>query len=180
MISVMSEKFVDLLGPLGGGTRSLRASEYLFHLGDPIVSLFVVLEGEVRLIRHQKDGGMIVLQRAGPGEILAEASLFSDRYHCDAMASTGAVVLVIPKRKLRALFRNEPDFAETWAAHLAREIQNTRFRSEVLSLRTVADRLSAWLAWHGNLPPKGEWKQLAYEICVSPEALYREIARRGR
>lgn len=27
-------------------------------------------------------------------------------------------------------------------------------------------------------PPKGEWKQLAQQIGASPEALYREFARR--
>lgn len=170
----------DLLESSGSGKRALGAGEYLFHLGEPVVALFVVLEGEVHLIRHQEQGGTIILQRAGPTDILAEASLFSDRYHCDAVARTRANVRSIPKRRLLGRLRHEPDFAEAWAAHLAREIQNTRFRSEVLSLRTVASRLDAWLAWHGALPPKGEWRQLAAQIGVSPEALYREMAaRRG-
>ena len=42
----------------------------------------------------------------------------------------------------------------------------------------VSARLDAWLAWHGELPPRGDWKQLADQIGVSPEALYREMARR--
>jgi hypothetical protein len=38
---------------------------------------------------------------------------------------------------------------------------------------------AAWLAGHAaNLPARGEWRALAGEIAVSPEALYREIARR--
>ena len=51
-------------------------------------------------------------------------------------------------------------------------------RAEILSLRTVAQRLSAWLELNGELPAKGEWLILAAEIGTSPEALYREIARR--
>jgi len=39
-------------------------------------------------------------------------------------------------------------------------------------------RLDAWLAWHGDLPSKGDWARLVDEIGVSPEALYREMAKR--
>lgn len=180
MIAIMSVDMADLFTSSGVRTRTLGAGAYLFHLGEPVLSLFVVLEGEVHLVRHQEHGGAIILQRAGPGEILAEASLFSDRYHCDAVTENGAMVQGTSKRELRKRLRNEPDFAEAWAAHLAREIQNARLRSEILSLKTIASRLDAWLAWHGELPAKGEWAQLADEIGVSPEALYREMARRRK
>jgi hypothetical protein len=64
------------------------------------------------LIPHQEDGGAIILQRASPGEILAEAWLFSERYHCDATARTRVKVQSIPKRQLLGRLRNEPDFAQ--------------------------------------------------------------------
>ena len=47
-----------------------------------------------------------------------------------------------------------------------------------LSLRTVAERLDAWIAASGRYPAKGEWKTVAAEIGNSPEALYRELAKR--
>jgi CRP-like cAMP-binding protein len=174
----MSGNLIDLLKDFQARKRTLVAGEYLFHLGEPVAALFVVLEGEVHLIRHHVDGGAIILQRASQGEILAEASLFSDLYHCDALARTRIKVQSIPKRELIERLKNAPDFAQAWAAHLAREIQIMRFRSEVLSLKTVASRLDAWLAWQGKLPPKGEWNEIASQIGVSPEALYREIAKR--
>lgn len=178
MIAIMSHRIMDLLGAAGGRERRLRAGQYLFHVGEPVAALHVVQDGEIDLIRHQEGGGAIVLQRAGANDILAEASLFSDRYHCDAIARTPASVRSVLKRPLVRRLRDDPEFAEAWAAHLAREVQSARFRSEVLSLRTVASRLDAWLAWHGAMPPRGDWKQLAFQIGVSPEALYREIARR--
>lgn len=64
---------------------------------------------------------------------------------------------------------------------LGRELQSARLQAEILSLRTVAQRLDAWMAWkEGVFPGKGEWKSLASQLGVSPEALYREIARRRR
>jgi CRP-like cAMP-binding protein len=84
-------------------------------------------------------------------------------------------------REIRRRFRADPEFAEAWAIHLAGEVQTARFRSEVVALRTVASRLDAWLAWRGDLiPPKGVWKQIADQIGVTPEALYREMAKRRR
>lgn len=178
MMPIMSAKIVDRLGLSGGREHRLGAGQYLFHLGEPVAALYVVLAGEIDLIRHQESGGAIVLQRADPGDILAEASLFSSRYHCDAIARTPSTVRGIPARLLRARLRGDPALSEAWSAHLAREIQDARFRSEVLSLRTVGSRLDAWLAWHGAMPPRGEWKQVAHQIGVSAEALYREMARR--
>jgi len=180
MISIMSDEFVALLSAMSGRERSLAAGDCLFRRGDAVTSLFVVRDGRVDLLRYQEDGGAIILQRAGPGDFLAEASLFSDRYHCDALARTQAAVAAVPKKALRDRLRREPGFSEGLAAHLAHSIQNARFRSEVLALRTVAARLDAWQGWYGDLPPKGEWRQLADQIGVSPEALYREMARRRR
>jgi CRP-like cAMP-binding protein len=174
----MSRNIADLFDSLPGRDRQLAPGAFLFHMGAPVSSIFIVRSGAVELVRHQADGNALILQRAGPGEVLAEASLFSERYHCDALARSAAVVKAISKRRLRDRFRDDPAFAEAWAVHLGREIQNTRLRSEILSLKTVAARLDAWQEWHGALPARGEWHRIAREIGVSPEAFYREMAKR--
>jgi CRP-like cAMP-binding protein len=120
-----------------------------------------------------------VLQRARANSVLAEASLFSERYHCDALAVAPTRTLAIGKAAMRAAIESDPRFAAGWAAYLAREVQKTRLRAEILSLRTVAERLDAWIAANDGRPPvKGEWKTVASEIGTSAEALYREAARR--
>ena len=58
-------------------------------------------------------------------------------------------------------------------------LSRPRARAEIVSLRTVSARVDAWLALHvGELPARGHWRDLAEEISVAPEALYRELARR--
>lgn len=50
-----------------------------------------------------------------------------------------------------------------------------------MSLRTVSERLDFWFAWNeGRLPERVSWKDIAEEIGVSPEALYRERSKRFR
>ena len=179
MIEIMSATLTESLCGMAVRTRTVPPCHVLFRRGDKVANLFVAVSGRVDLVRHSADGIPIVLQRAGAGEIVAEASLFADAYHCDARCDEGASVAVVPRARFRARLRNDLDFADLWARHLGREIHTLRFRCEVLSLRTVAARLSAWIDWYGAMPPKGEWKNLAHQIGVSPEALYREVARRS-
>jgi CRP-like cAMP-binding protein len=150
----------------------------LFHRGDPVKDVHFVLAGSVHLVRRRADGTFLLLQRAGPGSILAEASLYSETYHCDAVAFDSTDTQTYAKVSLRRLLAINPEFSNVWAGYLAHELQGARLRSEILSLRTVADRLDAWRAWNGGkIPKKGEWKLVADQIGVSPEALYRELAR---
>ena len=139
------------------------------------------LHPTVHLVRLQSGGEHLILQRARSDAILAEASLFSDRYHCDAVAVMPTRTLAISKPAMRDALNGSPTLAANWAAYLAHEVQKARLRAEILSLRTVADRLDAWIAANdGRLPIKGEWKTVAAEIGTSAEALYREIAKRRR
>jgi CRP-like cAMP-binding protein len=165
-------------GELPGNERELAGGATLFHRGDDVTHMAFVLEGEVRLIRHLATGKPVILQRAKAGAMLAEASLFSATYHCDAVAVSNARVRLVEKPLMLQRLQADHEFASSWMRQLSTEIRDARMRSEILSLRTISDRLDAWLAWHDAGPPRGSWRQLAEDIGVSPEALYREIARR--
>lgn len=99
-------------------------------------------------------------------------------YHCDATATRESSVSLLPVKIFSCRLRNDPDLSEAWAAHLARSVQRARMIAELRTLRTVAERLDAWLGEGSELPRKGLWQQLSRELGVSPEALYRELARR--
>jgi CRP/FNR family transcriptional regulator, dissimilatory nitrate respiration regulator len=179
MIRIMSEGFVGQLIALADKRRTLAQGTHLFHQGDKVSAVFVVEEGLVELTRHQRNGASIVLQRATRQTVLAEASLYSECYHCDAVVVLPASVSELPKTAFLKRLRGDDAFSNLWAAHLAREVQGARYRSEIMSRKTVAERLDGWLDWHGNeLPAKGQWKGVAGQIGVSPEALYRELAKR--
>jgi CRP-like cAMP-binding protein len=176
---IMSAAIEDHLSDIRSHRIDLRPGQYLFHLADPVRAIHVVRDGWVHLVRHQTDGSLLVLQRAGAGSVVAEASLYSESYHCDAVAPRSAQLLAFGRADIQQRLRGDPDFAETWASHLTRELQRARLHAEILSLKTVARRLDAWMAWRGgDVPARGDWKMVAGEIGVSPEALYREIAKR--
>ena len=172
---------LERLRELDSTERTFEAGACLFRLGDEVSVLHLVEDGEAHLVRHRADGGALVLQRAIANTVLAEASVFSVRYHCDGVAVSRTWTLAIARPAVRRLLAEDPGFAESWTVHLSRELHATRLRAEILSLRTVRERLDAWIGWNGEgLPAKGTWKTVANEIGTSPEALYRELARRRR
>jgi len=179
MILIMSDALENHLRGLRTRDLAFDPGQYLFHAGDRVRFLYFVRTGSIHLTRTQRGGADLFLQRAGPGSILAEASYCSETYHCDAVTSETTRVTAYAKAEFRARLRSQPGLAEAWAEHLAHELQRARLQAEILSLRTVAEKLNAWIEWHGAvLPRKGTWRLIAGEIGVSPEALYREIANR--
>ncbi len=179
MISIMSHSFLSAISHLPHRIRPFAEGEQVFERDDPVLSYFGVLSGEVHLLRRQFDGTGVILQRAGSGAVLAEASLKSPAYHCAAVAVVPSKLAVFARADVRALVESDRQVGDALTTHLAREVRHARMKVEILSLNRVADRLDAWLVWHdGVLPPKGGRRQLAQEIGVSAEALYRELARR--
>jgi CRP-like cAMP-binding protein len=180
MIAIMSGLF-EALGGLPRQTVSMSAGEALFHTGDPVRFLYLVQSGGIHLTRFDAEGSAAVMQRAVAGMILAESSIFSDVYHCDAITVADTVVLRIVRADLRRAAQADAGLMEAIARHLAREVQRTRIRVEVLAKRTVRERLDAWLTLgDGRWPERGTMVSVAQDIGVSPEAFYREMQRRRR
>ena len=157
--------------------RSLEAGATVFRREEPVHSVFLVRSGTIALERPMADGSALTLHTAGKGTMLAEASLFADAYHCDAVVQGPARVASVPKRTVLAALQTSPGLALNLFARSAREVQAQRARVEILRLRRLADRLDAWLDIHGE-PERGEWIKVAVAIGVTPPALYRELAKR--
>lgn len=161
--------------------RKLKAGEALFRLGDKSAGLCEVISGRVRLARVDRAGHEIVLHVAGPGEIVAEASLFSPHYHCDAIASTAAVVRVYPKQAMLAAFEKEPKAAQAFTATLARQVMKLRTRIEQRNIRSARERVRHYLGANAGADGRtvalaGTLKDLAAELGLTHEALYRTLA----
>ncbi len=174
MISIMSG-WLDIFN--GTPVRKVEKGAAVFRQEDRVQSMYLVRSGAVALERPMKDGVPLTLHVATTDMALAEASLFADTYHCDAVARSDAEVASLSRTAFLAAIRDCPDAALSLIETHAKEVQAQRARIEILRLRCVADRLDAWLDLHGE-PAKGEWKSVAEQIGVSAPALYRELANR--
>jgi CRP-like cAMP-binding protein len=180
MITIMSD-LTDALGPLLREEVHATAGMTLFRRGDPIDHYYVVRTGCVHLIRWGLEGNSAVMQRATADSVLAESSVFASAYHCDAVCISDALLARANIQRVKEALERDPDLALHLTRHLGREVHRMRARVEMLSRRTVTDRIDGWLALNGGeLPPRGQWRSVAEDIGVSPEAFYRELQRRRR
>ena len=178
MIAIMSD-WIEALATMLGPDRQAEANSVLFRQGDNVQFMYVVRSGCVHLVRWGENGSSAVMQRAEAPAALAESSIFSSAYHCDGVCITEAVIARAKVAKVRKALDERPDLLRKLTRHLAREVQKTRSRLELLTRRTVAERLDGWLALNdGALPMRGQWRGVAEDIGVSPEAFYRELQRR--
>ena len=172
----MSNPLTDLFQD--SPTITAKAGSILFHSGDQVSSMYLVVTGQIDLVRYSSSGTRLILHRANAGTILAEASAYSSTYHCDGQAGTEVAVKAMPVSDFRDRLHASGQLTSLWAAQLASTLQKARMQSEIRTLKTVSERLDAWMIDNPELPPKGQQQDLANILGVSREALYRELAKR--
>lgn len=160
--------------------RELAAGELLFRQGDPAAAIYRVESGRLRLIRRTIDDHLVILHTARRGEFFAEAALFAEAYHCDAVAAVPSRVRIHPKAMMMEALRADPALAEAFMARLARQLQDLRARMELRNIRSAKERVLQFLrlrAGQGrSIPIEGQLQDIAAEIGMTREALYRTLA----
>lgn len=167
--------------------RHVAAQATLFRQGDPTFGLFRLVSGRIRLLRVTPAGAQVPMHTVRPGELFAEASLFSTRYHCDAIATQASNVLVYQKAEVVRQLKEDRSDLWAFASDLAHRVHELRTRLEVRQIRSATERVlqSLWLRCDasGTWKVDGTLKQFAEEIGLTHEALYRALTgleREGR
>jgi CRP/FNR family transcriptional regulator, dissimilatory nitrate respiration regulator len=173
-----------LLRALGREVHVARDG-WVFRKGDSVRAVYFVIDGEIRLSRFSKSGGEIALHRAGTGDFFAEAALNAARYQCNAIASRDTTLVAFPAGKMRMYLAKDPQFAREWATFLARQLHGARARLERLAIKSAAERVLHYIQVEGTGPHSvvrlaGTVKDLAQELGLTHEALYRTLARLKR
>lgn len=164
-----------------GIERRLVAGQILFDQGDPTVGVYEVVSGIVRQVRVDPGGRDVVVGIAGPGEMIAEASLFSRTHDCAARAVTNAVVRLYRKATLLAQLERDPQAALSFMATLVEQILNLRIRLERRSIPSARDRVRHYLTTNvggreQTVALPSTLKDLAAELGLTHEALYRTLS----
>ncbi|WP_353432907.1 Crp/Fnr family transcriptional regulator [Polynucleobacter sp. MWH-UH23A] len=158
-------------------SRSFSRGDHLFHQGNKPEYMYFVVSGEVILTRANRHGEPITLQRC-KGGFVSEASLLTDVYHCDAIATHSGMAITLPIQSLRDALMDS-SFSLKWVQLLSKEIMRLRTQSERLGLKDIKSKLVHLIETEGKagaLQLQSDLKSMASEIGVTHEALYRAIA----
>src|SRR6266436_1405980 len=130
--------------------RSLARNETLFRQGDNVAAIYFVEAGRLRLERRTFDGRLLVLGVSPAGQFFVEGALFSDSFHCDAVATEPSRVRVYPKTALLTALSADPTSALSLLKLMAHQIFALRQRLELMKVRSAEERVMLYLDLHAG------------------------------
>ena len=161
--------------------RSLARNELLFRQGDKVTAIYFIEEGRLRLERRTFDGRLLILGTTPANEFFVEAALFSEVFHCDAVATEPSQVRIYPKAVVLNALRTDPASAISFLAHVAHQIIELRQRLELMKVRSAKERVMLYL--DSNAEPdghtvnlRGQLQDIASDLGLTRESLYRTLA----
>ena len=152
---------------------SFGKDEAIFRMEAPTTGMYFLVEGEVHLVRYTMAGDKVILHRARASSFFAEASLFSDRYHCDAIAVAPCKLVKFLKQETVTWLSANPTKAMVFSAYLAKAVQDNRRLLELRSIKSAGERVFAGVA-DGWLD--GSVISFASQIGLTHEATYRALS----
>ncbi len=152
---------------------SLKKGEFAFLQDDPARGPFYVRSGGVELNRHTQAGNRVVLHRASANETFAEASLFSDHYHCDGVATIDSKLVRFDRAVLLARLKEDGVFANQLLNRFATQVQGYRRHLELLAIRGANERVLAALS---DGLHTGTVMAFSAAIGLTHEATYRALS----
>ncbi len=157
----------------------LDPGEYLFHKNDLAKGIFVINSGRVKLIRDSVDGSQVIIHIAQAHDSLAEASLFSNHYHCHAKSDSQSQIYLYDKKQVLTYLSTDSSMSLNFIEVLAKQIQKLRLLIELRGTRSPRKRFMQYLQIMVNsersLQIESTYKDLAITLGMSHESLYRVL-----
>lgn len=125
-----------------GDTRTVATGDVLFRPGDESYDFFVVLEGEVEVVRVDDDAE-VVLATHHAGGFVGELNLFTGQrvYLTGRVSRPGRVVAIRPA-EFRTLMSSKPELADIIFGALVARREAMRFGGAALAVRIIGSRYS--------------------------------------
>ncbi len=183
----------DLLAALlpFSALHRVSARGTLYRQGEPGETIFILMEGSMKLTRRRGSAREHVVRLIRPGEVLAESVLFSDKvYAATAVALEDSRLLAVDARRFVVHLRRDPHLAWNVLQRLGKRIEELQTQTELLATHTAEQKVAAYLMRHYRaLSPcdavvasSCRRSDLASLLALAPETLCRVITafkRRG-
>ena len=158
---------------------NLAKGEHLFLQGDSVTKVYLIQSGCIKLTRNTAAGLAVILHIGKSGETIAEASLFSNYYHCSAIADLPCHISSVKKQDLLRLLQNEPQEMMRLLALFSQQIRELRWINEIKNIRSAKERILHYIISKvdGNkeMQLDSSLKDIAQKIGLAHETFYREL-----
>lgn len=141
-------------------TRSFKRGEVVFHKGDPGEAMFMILEGQVKIVLPSEGGDEALLGVLDQGDFFGELSLIDGRSRSATIVATEPTeTLVLHRDALLRLVRTSPEVAIDLLRALSQRLRETdEFIEDAVFLDVpgrVAKKLLELAETYGEPAPRG-------------------------
>jgi thioredoxin reductase (NADPH) len=185
---VLDVSQIAMLRPFGM-TRRTHTDEVLIEIGDDIPGLFVVLEGQTRIVDRADNDR--VIRTSGPGEFNGELGILTgQRAFVACIAGEFGTLLFVPSAQVQEIIANIPELSDILVTAFAARRQllmhsvvasltiiGREDDSKVLRLLEFSDRNSIPYRW---LDPGNPHDASSIATCGSPEGAAFRVVLGGR
>jgi len=120
--------------------------EYVFLECDPPRKLYVVVKGEVKLLKQTEDGREMIVEMAYPGEVFGEEAIFDgEPYPLTAQALGDVELLSVSRTDFFAFLRDNPDLALEIITELGQRLREAQNTIRALAMERVEWRIARTL-----------------------------------
>lgn len=124
-------------------TRNYPANSILINEGDDTSSLYVIVEGEVKVFVNDEHGKEAILNIMGEGEYFGELALVDDAPRSASVMTTKPTkVMIITKADFKRCLNDNPDMAYSLIRALSKQVRALTDSVKNLSLMDVYGRVA--------------------------------------
>jgi CRP/FNR family transcriptional regulator len=135
--------------------RNFMSNESIFWEGDAPVWFYIVIEGQVKVIKHSSSGKEFIIAFFGPGEMIGEVAVLENKpYPASAQSIVKTRVISIRQEAFLAFLSSRPQVALRIINVLGGRLRDAQTRLRDLAGERVEQRLaSALLRLSAKLGP---------------------------
>ncbi len=152
--------------------RTYRAGEAVVNEEDPVRSLSVVLDGQVKLSKSSAEGREQTLTLLGPGDPFGLCTAFaSNDFPASAVTLKKTTILTIPGSAVEDIVRQEPMLLLNIIRVLSLRLKETMRLVESLALKEIPQRVASFILY--DLAKQDTGSQCSLELAIT----HRELAK---
>lgn len=123
--------------------KSCIAGQSIYFTGDDASQLFVVLSGNVKLIKHSREGQDVLIEILNPGDFLGTFKILGDdKYRETAVAHTDSCILSISSVDFQLILDKIPSVAINLIKILSERLISSNAMIQQLSVKSVEKRIA--------------------------------------
>lgn len=186
-LSAMHEGLIAALSPsvralaLRGSVRSFRKNSVIINEGELGDTLYVLLQGSVKVFATDPNGREIIYGAIGAGDYFGEMSLDGGPRSASVMTIEPCVCAVVARAALREHLAEEPEFALNLVGQVIRRARAATESARNMALMDVYGRVVATLEsfeGEGSEAAPVELRQITHQAIASRVGASREMVSR--